>query len=80
MRSLFPASPGCLRGLSVAPQKASAKQSEQFTNNRDRLLNTELMAKFRELLLVAPEVTSLLSAEGFSERCLHRGGQLLLAS
>ena len=34
-----------------------------FTKNRDRLLNEELMAKFLELLLAAPEVKPLLSLE-----------------
>jgi transposase len=37
-----------------------------FTKNRDRLLNEELMAKFLELLLAAPEVKPLLSSEHFS--------------
>jgi hypothetical protein len=37
-----------------------------FTKNRDRLLNEELMAKFLELLLAAPEVKLLLSSEHFS--------------
>jgi transposase len=37
-----------------------------FTKNRDRLLHEELMAKFLELLLVAPEVKPLLSSEHFS--------------
>jgi transposase len=37
-----------------------------FTKNRDRLLNEELMAKFLELLLAAPEVKPLLSCEHFS--------------
>jgi transposase len=37
-----------------------------FTKNRDRLLNEELMAKFLELLLSAPEVKPLLSSEHFS--------------
>ena len=37
-----------------------------FTKNRDRLLNEELMAKFLELLLAAPEVNPLLSSEHFS--------------
>ncbi len=37
-----------------------------FTKNRDRLLNEEMMAKFLELLLAAPEVKPLLSSEHFS--------------
>jgi transposase len=37
-----------------------------FTKNRDRVLNEELMAKFLELLLAAPEVKPLLSSEHFS--------------
>ena len=37
-----------------------------FTKNRDRMLNEELMAKFLELLLAAPEVKPLLSSEHFS--------------
>ena len=37
-----------------------------FTKNRDRVLNEELMAKFLELLLAAPEVQPLLSSEHFS--------------
>lgn len=37
-----------------------------FTKNRDRLLNEELIAKFLELLLAAPEVKPLLSSEHFS--------------
>ena len=37
-----------------------------FTKNRDRLLNEELMAKFLELLLAAPEVKPLRSSEHFS--------------
>jgi transposase len=37
-----------------------------FTKNRDRLLNEDLMAKFLELLLAAPEVKPLLSSEHFS--------------
>ena len=37
-----------------------------FTKNRDRLFNEELMAKFLELLLAAPEVKPLLSSEYFS--------------
>jgi len=37
-----------------------------FTKNRDRLLNEELMAKYLELLLAAPEVKPLLSSEHFS--------------
>jgi transposase len=37
-----------------------------FTKNRDRLLNEELMARFLELLLAAPEVKPLLSSEHFS--------------
>jgi transposase len=37
-----------------------------FTKHRDRLLNEELMAKFLELLLEAPEVKPLLSSEHFS--------------
>ena len=37
-----------------------------FTKNRDRLFNEELMAKFLELLLAAPEVKPLLSSEHFS--------------
>jgi transposase len=37
-----------------------------FSKNRDRLLNEELMAKFLELLLAAPEVKPLLSSEHFS--------------
>jgi transposase len=37
-----------------------------FTKNRDRLLSEELMAKFLELLLAAPEVKPLLSSEHFS--------------
>ena len=37
-----------------------------FTKNRDRLLKEELMAKFLELLLAAPEVKPLLSSEHFS--------------
>ena len=36
-----------------------------FTKNRDRLLNEELMAKFLELLLAAPEVKALLSSGHF---------------
>ena len=40
--------------------------STTFTKNRDRLLNEELMAKFLELLLAAPEVKPLLSSEHFS--------------
>ena len=40
--------------------------STSFTKNRDRLLNEELMAKFLELLLAAPEVKPLLSSEHFS--------------
>jgi hypothetical protein len=34
--------------------------------NLDRLLNEELMAKFLELLLAAPEVKPLLSSKHFS--------------
>jgi transposase len=37
-----------------------------FTKNRDRLLNEELIAKFLESLLAAPEVQPLLSSEHFS--------------
>uniref|UniRef100_UPI001C240695 IS5 family transposase n=1 Tax=Synechococcus sp. CCY 9618 TaxID=2815602 RepID=UPI001C240695 len=37
-----------------------------FTKNRDRLLNEELMARFLELLMAAPEVKPLLSSEHFS--------------
>ena len=37
-----------------------------FTKNRDRLLNEELMAKFLELLLAAPEVKPLLCSGHFS--------------
>jgi transposase len=37
-----------------------------FTKNRERLLNEELMARFLELLLAAPEVKPLLSSEHFS--------------
>jgi hypothetical protein len=37
-----------------------------FTKNRDRRLNEELMAKFLELLLAAPEDKPLLSSEHFS--------------
>jgi transposase len=37
-----------------------------FTKNRDRVLNEELMAKFLEVLLAAPEVQPLLSSEHFS--------------
>lgn len=37
-----------------------------FNKNRDRLLNEELIAKFLELLLAAPEVKPLLSSEHFS--------------
>lgn len=33
-----------------------------FTKNRDRLLNEELMARFLELLLAAPEIEPLLSS------------------
>lgn len=40
--------------------------STTFTKNRDRVLNEELMAKFLELLLAAPEVQPLLSSEHFS--------------
>ena len=38
----------------------------KFIKNRDRLLTQELMAKFLELLLGAPEVKPLLSSEHFS--------------
>ena len=40
--------------------------STTFTKNRARVLNEELMAKFLELLLAAPEVQPLLSSEHFS--------------
>lgn len=40
--------------------------STTFTKNRDRVLNEELMAKFLELVLPAPEVQPLLSSEHFS--------------
>lgn len=37
-----------------------------FAKNRDRLLHEELMARFLELLLAAPEVKPLLISEHFS--------------
>lgn len=40
--------------------------STSFTKNRERLLNEDLMAKFLELLLAAPDVKPLLSSEHFS--------------
>jgi len=44
-----------------------------FTKNRDRVLNEELMAKFLELFLAAPEAKPLLSSEHFSvDRTLLR--------
>ncbi len=40
--------------------------STTFTKNRDRLLNEELMARFLEQLMAAPQDKPLLSSEHFS--------------
>ena len=44
-----------------------------FTNNRERLLNEERMAKLLDLLMAAPGVKPMLSSEHFSEDALGYG-------